>query len=144
MYNVIYVRLRKLQNGLHVFLPGKGVFPTTDQLSLWERKKRPWQWQSFLLMGDVWLKKKKLFDIVPIYSYWDQEEAAYSGNLESVSKLENVANTNKEWTYSRQLLSPGRGRAEPDGLFHPRFRWSTTEPGWLGKSEMQFGNCFIK
>lgn len=42
------------------------------------------------------LSGKPLFGIVPLYSYLDQEEDAGSENSASVSKLENVANTNKE------------------------------------------------
>lgn len=38
----------------------------------------------------------------------------------------------------------GRERGNPDGLFHRVFWWSTTEPQWLGETEMQFGSCFIK
>lgn len=53
-------------------------------------------------------KKKKLFGIVSFYSHLDQE-AACSGKSETVSKLENVTNTNKEWTCSRATAKPRQG-----------------------------------
>lgn len=95
-----YIKTVKPQQWIHVFLPQKGLFPTTDQLCLMSDKRNPDN-GSHLLMRVIWPEKLSFFflfffGIVSFHSHFHQEEAASSGNLESVSKLENVANTNKE------------------------------------------------
>lgn len=76
------------------FLPQKGLFPTSDQLCLMSKQKRNPDNGSHLLMR-LSDQKNFLSDCLHFLPF-PQEEAASSGNLESVSKLENVPNTNKE------------------------------------------------
>lgn len=97
------------QNWLHAYLPQKGVLLPPDQLSLQERVTKETVTIAVICYWALSDQNNFLFGIVPFDSHLDQEEAECSGNLQSFSKLENVANTNKEWTWSGATAQPRQG-----------------------------------
>lgn len=85
--------------------------------SLWVAKET--MTMAIFFVNEGCLMRKKIFfwfGIVPFYTHLDQEEAACSGNSEQVSKLENVANANKERARSAATAQPRQGEG--------RARWS--------------------
>lgn len=84
----------KTQNWLYVFLPQKGIFYSPNQLGL--RMAKETMTIAVFFVNEGCLITFFVFGIAPFYSHLDPEEAVCSGNSESVSKLENVANANKE------------------------------------------------
>lgn len=139
-----YIKTMKPQQWIHVFLPQKGLFPTTDQLCVMSDKRNPDN-GSHLLMRVVWPEELFFFWYCLISLPFPPRRRCKLRKLKSQFpnwKMLQIPIRNKH--ARQQLLSPGGERGKPDGLFQPRFRWSTTEPGWLGEIEMQFGICFIK
>lgn len=108
----------------------------------WQKKSR--QWQSFVNEGCL-TRRTFFFWYCLISLPFPPRRRCKLRKLKSQfpnRKMLQIPIRNKH--AQQQLLSPGGERGKPDGLFQPRFRWSTTEPGWLGEIEMQFGICFIK
>lgn len=142
-----HVRLRNLRTGYTFFFHKKEF---SSPLTSWTSgsDKRRHDNSSLLLMRSVWPKKKKkpfLFGIVPFHSHLDQEEACMLGKFKRQFPLKMLHQPIRNEQCSGATAQPRAGRGvSPDGLFHPRFWWSTTEPEWLGETEMQFGSCFIR
>lgn len=92
----LYVRLRNLRTG-YMFFFHKRSFSHHWPIGSLGVTKETLTNSSHLVRRAVWPKNTFSSDC-PFCSHLDQGEAARSGS--SLSKLENVANTNREWTCS--------------------------------------------